>query len=69
MSVVIVLVCLSVLSRKKEVIAETHKKHEDLEFQLMELQTRCEAQLEQVEEHFQAEQFLIEQNATIREVR
>ena len=56
------------LFRKKEIIAKTHKKHEDLEFQLMELETRCEAELEQAEEHFRNEQNLIEQNATIRQV-
>lgn len=56
------------LSRKKEIIAVTRKKHEDLEFQLMELETRCEAELEQAEEHFQNEQIFIEQNATIRKV-
>ncbi|CAF0996293.1 unnamed protein product [Rotaria sordida] len=53
--------------KKKEIIAETRKKHEDLEFQLMELETRCEAELEQAEEHFQSEQILIEQNTTIRQ--
>ncbi|CAF2187449.1 unnamed protein product [Rotaria magnacalcarata] len=53
--------------KKKEIIAETRKKHEDLEFQLMELETRCEAELEQAEEHFQNEQITIEENATIRQ--
>lgn len=56
------------LSRKKEIIAETRKKHEDLEFQLMELETRCEAELEQAEKHFQSEQTVIEQNASFRQV-
>ncbi|CAF3798068.1 unnamed protein product [Rotaria magnacalcarata] len=55
--------------KKKEIIAETRKKHEDLEFQLMELETRCEAELEQAEEHFQNEQITIEENATIRQLR
>jgi BMFP domain-containing protein YqiC len=55
-------------SRKKEIIAETRKKHEDLEFQLMELETRCEAELEQAEEHFQNEQIIVTQNAQIRQV-
>ncbi|CAF3597370.1 unnamed protein product [Rotaria sp. Silwood1] len=53
--------------KKKEIIAETRKKHEDLEFQLMELETRCEAELEQAEEHFQNEQIIVEQNTTIRQ--
>ncbi|CAF2839410.1 unnamed protein product [Rotaria sp. Silwood2] len=53
--------------KKKEIIAETRKKHEDLEFQLMELETRCEAELEQAEEHFQNEQITVEQNTTIRQ--
>ena len=57
------------LSRKKEIIAETRKKHEDLEFQLMELETRCESELEQAEEHFQNEQKLVTQNAKVRQVK
>ena len=57
------------LSRKKEIIDETRRKHEDLEFQLMELETRCEAELEQAEEHFQNEQIIITQNSKIRQVR
>jgi len=56
------------LSRKKEIIAETRKKHEDLEFQLMELETRCEAELEQAEEHFQNEQIIVTQNSKLRQV-
>jgi hypothetical protein len=54
--------------RKKEIIAQTRQKHEDLEFQLMELQTRCEAELEQAEEHFQKEQIIVTQNSKIRQV-
>jgi hypothetical protein len=56
------------LSRKKEIIAETRKKHEDLEFQLMELETRCEAEIEQAEDHFQTEQIIVSQNSKIRQV-
>jgi BMFP domain-containing protein YqiC len=56
------------MSRKKEIIAETRKKHEDLEFQLMELETRCEAELEQAEEQFQTEQIIVSQNSKIRQV-
>ncbi len=55
--------------RKKEIIAQTRQKHEDLEFQLMELETRCEAELEQAEEHFQKEQIIVTQNSKIRQVR
>ncbi len=57
-----------ILSRKKEIIAETRKKHEDLEFQLMELETRCEAELEQAEEHFQNEQIIVTKNSKLRQV-
>ncbi len=57
------------LSRKKEIIDEARRKHEDLEFQLMELETRCEAELEQAEEHFQNEQIIITQNSKIRQVK
>ncbi len=57
-----------IMSRKKEIIAETRKKHEDLEFQLMELETRCEAELEQAEEQFQTEQIIVSQNSKIRQV-
>jgi hypothetical protein len=56
------------LSRKKEIIAETRKKHEDLEFQLMELETRCEAEIEHAEDHFQTEQIIVSQNSKIRQV-
>jgi hypothetical protein len=56
------------MSRKKEIIAETRKKHEDLEFQLMELETRCEAELEQAEEQFQTEQIIVSQNSKIRQL-
>lgn len=55
--------------RKKEIILLTRKKHEDLEFQLMELETRCEAELEQAEEHFQNSQILVTQNSQIRQVK
>ncbi len=54
--------------RKKEILAETRKKHEDLEFQLMELETRCEAELEQAENNFQNEQFIVTQNSKLRQV-
>jgi len=54
--------------RKKEIIAQTRQKHEDLEFQLMELQTRCEAELEQAEEHFQNEQIIVTKNSKLRQV-
>jgi BMFP domain-containing protein YqiC len=57
-----------ILSRKKEIIAQTRQKHEDLEFQLMELETRCEAELEQAEEHFENEQMIVTQNSKIRQV-
>jgi len=57
------------LSRKKEIIDEARRKHEDLEFQLMELETRCEAELEKTEEHFQNEQIIITQNSKIRQVK
>jgi len=43
------------------------KKYEDLEFQLMELETRCEAELEQAEEHFQNEQMIVTQNSKSRQ--
>ena len=56
------------LSRKKELLAETRRKHEDLEFQLMELETRCEAELEQAEEQFQHEQIVVAQNSKLRQV-
>ena len=54
--------------RKKEIIAQTRQKHEDLEFQFMELETRCEAELEQAEERFQNEQMIVTQNTKIRQV-
>ena len=57
------------MSRKKEIIAQTRQKHEDLEFQLMELETRCEAELEQAEEHFQNEQIFVTQNSKLRQVK
>lgn len=57
------------LSRKKEIIAETRKKHEDLEFQLMELETRCEAELEQAEQHFHNQQYIATQNSKLRQVK
>jgi hypothetical protein len=50
-------------------IMATRKRYEDLEFQLMELETRCESELEQAEEHFQTEQQLVIQNAKIRQVK
>ena len=43
------------------------KKYEDLEFQLMEFETRCESELEQAEVHFQNQQQLAKQNATLRQ--
>lgn len=55
--------------RKKEMIAATRKKFEDLEFQLMELETRCESELEQAEENFQNEQKVVTQNAKLRQVK
>jgi len=58
-----------ILFRKKEIIATTRKKYEDLEFQLMELETRCESELEQAEEHFQHEQKYVTQNSKIRQVK
>ncbi|CAF3096245.1 unnamed protein product [Rotaria sp. Silwood2] len=53
--------------KKKEMIAVTRKKFEDLEFQFMELETRCESELEKAEENFQNEQKLLTQNAQIRQ--
>jgi hypothetical protein len=50
-------------------IALNRKKYEDLEFQLMELETRSESELEQAEEYFQTEQNLMTQNARIRQVK
>ena len=50
-------------------IALNRKKYEDLEFQLMELETRSESELEQAEEYFQNEQKLMTQNARIRQVK
>ena len=58
-----------ILFRKKEIIAITRQKYEDLEFQLLELETRCESELEQAEEHFQNEQNLLTQNAKLRQVQ
>ena len=55
--------------RKKEILAQTRQKHEDLEFQLMELETRCEAELEQAETKLQNEQLLVTQNSKLRQVR
>jgi hypothetical protein len=49
-------------------IVQTRKKQEDLEFQLMELETRCETELEQAEEHFQSERLIVTQNAQSRQV-
>ena len=49
-------------------IALNRKKYEDFEFQLMELETRSESELEQAEEYFQTEQNLVTQNARIRQV-
>lgn len=43
-------------------------KYEDLEFQLMEFETRCESELEQAEIHFQTQQKLVTQNAKFRQV-
>jgi hypothetical protein len=34
----------------------------------MELETRCEAELEQAEEHFENEQMIVTQNSKIRQV-
>ncbi|CAF1681750.1 unnamed protein product, partial [Adineta ricciae] len=53
--------------KKKELLVETRRKHEDLEFQLMELETRCEAELEQAEEQFQHEQIVVAQNSKLRQ--
>ncbi|CAF1355104.1 unnamed protein product [Adineta steineri] len=53
--------------QKKEIISATRKNYEDLEFQLMELETRCESELEQSEEHFRNEQKLVTQNAKMRQ--
>jgi len=47
----------------------TRKKYEDLEFQLMELETRCESELEQAEEHFRNEQKFVTQTAKMRQVK
>lgn len=55
--------------RKKEILAQTRQKHEDLEFQLMELETRCEAELEQAENNLQNEQHHVTQNSKLRQVR
>jgi len=53
--------------KKKEIVVQTRQKLEDLEFQLMELETRYEAELEQAEEHFQAQRILVTQNAKMRQ--
>ena len=50
-------------------ISLNRKKYEDLEFQLMELETRCESELEQAEKHLQNEQKLVTQNAKMRQVK
>ncbi|UJR07811.1 hypothetical protein I4U23_012094 [Adineta vaga] len=55
------------IHQKKENLALTRKKYEDLEFQLMELETRCESELEQAEEQFRNEQKLVTQNAKMRQ--
>lgn len=54
--------------RKRETIIEARKRQEDLEFQLMELETRYEAELEQAELNFQNERICANQNAKIRQV-
>ena len=54
--------------RKRDLIAKTRKKCEDLEFQLMELETRCEVELEQAEDHFQNEQKIMSRHAQMRQV-
>lgn len=59
---------VGVAFRKKELLVQTRQKQEDLEFQLMELETRYEAELEQAEEHFQAQRILVTQNAKMRQV-
>lgn len=41
---------------------------EDLDFQLMELETRTEAELEQADEQFQSEQRRVTSNAQMRQV-
>lgn len=48
-------------------IAATRKRYEDLEFQLMELEARCESELEQAEMHFQSEQNFLTQKAEMRQ--
>ncbi|CAF1066722.1 unnamed protein product [Adineta ricciae] len=53
--------------QKKENLSFTRKKYEELEFQLMELETRCESELEQAEEQFRNEQKLVTQNAKMRQ--
>ncbi|CAF1646363.1 unnamed protein product, partial [Didymodactylos carnosus] len=58
---------LDKILKKKETIEETKKKHEDLEFQLMELETRCEAELAEAEENFKNEQEIVQQNSKIRQ--
>ena len=55
--------------RKKELIVQTRQKHEDLEFQLMELETRAEAELEQAEDYFQNERLFVTQNSKLRQVK
>jgi hypothetical protein len=50
-------------------IAATRKKYDDLEFQFMELDTRCESELEQAETRFQNEQKFVTQNAQNRQVK
>ena len=55
--------------RKKELIVQTRQKHEDLEFQLMELETRAEAELEQAEDYFQHERLFVTQNSKLRQVK
>ncbi|CAM4869363.1 unnamed protein product [Rotaria socialis] len=53
--------------KTKEIIAVTRKNYEDLEYQLMELEIRCESELEKAEQHFQNEQKFVTQNAQIRQ--
>ena len=54
--------------RKKELIVQTRQQHEDLEFQLMELETRAEAELEQAEDYFQSQRHQVTQNSKYRQV-
>ena len=56
------------LSKKKETLLATRKKYEDLEFQFMEYETRCESEIEQAEKQFQIEQKRLMDNAQQRQV-